>query len=174
MPSARTSKARQHPNPTDMASHEDSLKLSGIELPAVAPPAGLYQPVIRTGDLLFTSGQLPLVNGRLAEPGGRGAVDGERLEEAGKAARIAAINAVAALRSITGSLDGIGRIVKLTVYVSSRPGFTDQHLVANGASAVIGEIFGESGRHVRSAIGVAALPLDASVEVELVASCPAD
>lgn len=154
-----------------MATFEESLRLSGIVLPETAPPAGMYSPALRIGDLIFTSGQLPMVSGRLAEPEGRGAVSHIRQDEAVAAARIAAINAVAALRSVAGSLDEIEGIVKLTVYVSSVPEFTSQHLVANGASEVIVRIFGEAGRHVRSAVGVAALPLDASVEVELVASC---
>ena len=153
-----------------MASFEASLALSGIVLPEVAAPAGLYQPALRVGGLIYTSGQLPLVEGRLFEPGGTGRVSVERQEMASGAARIAAINAVAALRAAAGSLDQISRIVKLAVFVSSEPGFTNQHLVANGASALLAEIFGENGRHVRSAIGVAALPLDASVEVELVAA----
>lgn len=154
-----------------MASIEESLGQSGILLPDVAPPAGLYQPALRIGDFVYTSGQLPLVDGKLAEPQGRGAVTPDRQDDAVAAARIAAINAVAALRSAAGSLDEIVRIVKLTVFVSSAPGFTNQHLVANGASALVGEIFGDAGRHVRSAIGVASLPLDASVEVELIAAC---
>ncbi|NTV01193.1 MAG: RidA family protein [Chlorobiaceae bacterium] len=154
-----------------MESFEESLIRSGILLPEVAAPAGLYQPSLRIGELVYTSGQLPLVDGLLVEPGGKGCVNEERQDSASKAARIAAINAVAALRSAAGSLDSISRIVRLMVYVSSEPGFTNQHLVANGASALIAEIFGEMGRHVRSAVGVAALPLDASVEVELVAAC---
>jgi enamine deaminase RidA (YjgF/YER057c/UK114 family) len=154
-----------------MSSFETSLRQAGIVLPEVAPPAGLYQPSLRIGEFIYTSGQLPLVDGKLIEQGGKGNVRPECLDEAVNAARIAAINAVAALRSAAGSLDEIVRIVKLTVYVSSSPEFTSQHIVANGASALIGEIFGENGRHVRSAVGVAALPLDASVEVELVAAC---
>jgi enamine deaminase RidA (YjgF/YER057c/UK114 family) len=154
-----------------MASFEESLIRSGIVLPEVAAPAGLYQPALRIGGLIYTSGQLPLVDGRLIEPQGRGRVNEQSQEGAANAARISAINAVAALRAAVGTLDVISRIVKLTVYVSSDPGFTNQHIVANGASSLIAEIFGENGRHVRSAVGVSALPLDASVEVELVAAC---
>lgn len=154
-----------------MASNEENLSVSGIVLPDIPLPAGLYQPAIRIGDLVFTSGQLPLVNGKLMEPGGSGTVDDLREHEAAMAARVAALNAVAALRSVVGSLDLVTRIVKLTVYVSSAPGFTSQHKVANGASELIGELFGDSGRHVRSAVGVTSLPLGASVEVELFASC---
>jgi enamine deaminase RidA (YjgF/YER057c/UK114 family) len=155
-----------------MASIEQSLQKSGIELPAVAAPAGLYQPAIRIGELIYTSGQLPLVDGKLQELKGKGCVSEQSQDDAAKAARTAALNAVAAIRSVAGSLDAVARIVKLTVYVSSSPGFTNQHIVANGASALIGEIFGDAGRHVRSAVGVAALPLDASVEVELIAFSP--
>ncbi|NTU68542.1 MAG: RidA family protein [Chlorobiaceae bacterium] len=154
-----------------MASFEASLIRSGIILPEVAAPAGLYQPALRVGDFIYTSGQLPIVSGRLVEPAGKGRVCDERQDAVVTAARIAAINAVAALRAAAGSLDEISRIVKLTVFVSSEPGFTNQHLVANGASSLLAEIFGDMGRHVRSAVGVAALPLDASVEVELVAAC---
>jgi len=154
-----------------MATFEESLRHTGIILPDAAPPAGLYQPAIRIGEFIFTSGQLPLIEGRLIEPEGRGSVGIDSQERAVNAARIAAINAVAALRSAAGSLDEIVRIVRLTVYVSSAPGFFNQHLVANGASSLIAEIFGDAGRHVRSAVGVVALPLDASVEVELVAAC---
>ncbi|MCE1273852.1 MAG: RidA family protein [Chlorobiaceae bacterium] len=154
-----------------MYSFEETLKQTGIVLPEVPAPAGMYQPALRIGDFIYTSGQLPMAGGKLVEPEGRGAVTIERQEMAAAAARTAAINAVAAVRSMAGSLDEIERIVKLTVFVSSAPGFTNQHLVANGASALIGEIFGEAGRHVRSAVGVAALPLDASVEVELIAAC---
>ncbi|NTU58218.1 MAG: RidA family protein [Chlorobiaceae bacterium] len=155
-----------------MTSIEESLVQSGIVLPPVSAPAGLYQPAIRIGELIYTSGQLPLVEGKLLEPSGKGSVSEDRQDEVAQAARTAALNAVAAIRSEAGSLDAVGRIVKLTVYVSSAQGFTNQHIVANGASALIGEIFGEAGRHVRSAVGVASLPLNASVEVELIAFCP--
>ncbi len=154
-----------------MPSFEEQLTLSGLVLPTVAPPAGLYQPALRVGDFVYTSGQLPMVDGRLVEPGGAGAVTDGSVSEASAAARIAAINAVAALRAAAGSLDKLDRIVKVTVFVASAPGFNAQHLVANGASSLIGDIFGEAGRHVRSAVGVAALPLGASVEVELIATC---
>jgi enamine deaminase RidA (YjgF/YER057c/UK114 family) len=155
-----------------MISNEEKLKKAGIILPEMPLPAGLYQPAIRIGDLIYTSGQLPLVGGKLIEPGGKGRVTEACEQDATKAARVAALNAVAALRSVVGNLDAVARIVKLTVYVSSIEGFTNQHKVANGASELVGEIFGESGQHVRVAVGVSALPLDASVEVELVAYCP--
>jgi enamine deaminase RidA (YjgF/YER057c/UK114 family) len=157
---------------TNMASNEDNLTRSGIVLPELPSPAGLYRPGIRVGDLIYTSGQLPLVGGKLLEPGGKGSVNDAREKEVSMAARTAAINAVAVLRSVVGSLDQVAGIVKLTVYVSSAEGFTNQHKVANGASELIGEIFGESGNHVRSAVGVISLPLDASVEIELIAYSP--
>lgn len=155
-----------------MMSNEENLKSAGILLPEIPSAAGLYQPAIRIGDLIYTSGQLPLVGGKLMEPGGKGRVSEACEQEATKAARAAALNAVAVLRSVTGNLDTVARIVKLTIYVSSAEGFTNQHKVANGASELVCEIFGESGRHVRVAVGVLALPLDASVEVDLVAYCP--
>jgi enamine deaminase RidA (YjgF/YER057c/UK114 family) len=155
-----------------MASIEQKLIESGIVLPEIPSPAGLYQPALRFGDMIYTSGQLPLVAGKLVEPGGKGSVSTENEQEATLAARRAALNAVAALRSVAGSLDAVSGIVKLTVYVSSAENFNNQHKVANGASELIGEIFGDSGRHVRSAVGVTSLPLDASVEVELFAYCP--
>ncbi|RXK87935.1 RidA family protein [Chlorobaculum sp. 24CR] len=155
-----------------MVSNEENLKKSGIILPEISSPAGLYQPGIRIGDLIYTSGQLPLVGGKLLEPGGKGRVTEAREREAAMAARAAALNAIAVLRSVVGNLDAIAGVVKLTVYVSSAEGFTSQHKVANGASELVGEIFGESGRHVRSAVGVASLPLDASVEIEMIAYSP--
>jgi enamine deaminase RidA (YjgF/YER057c/UK114 family) len=155
-----------------MVSNEENLKKSGIILPEIPSPAGLYQPGIRIGDLIYTSGQLPLVGGKLLEPGGKGSVTEAREREAAVAARTAALNAIAVLRSVVGNLDAVAGVVKLTVYVSSAEGFTNQHKVANGASELVGEIFGESGRHVRSAVGVSSLPLDASVEIEIIAYCP--
>lgn len=154
-----------------MISIEERLAKSGIVLPDIPAPAGLYQPAIRIGDFVFTSGQLPLVNGALLSPGGDGCVTEQREQDAANAARTAALNAIAAVRNVTGTLDCISRIVKLTVYVSSAEGFTNQHKVANGSSELIGSIFGEAGHHVRSAIGVQSLPLGASVEIELVAHC---
>ncbi|NTU53270.1 MAG: RidA family protein [Chlorobiaceae bacterium] len=155
-----------------MTSIEDNLVKSGIILPEMPLPAGLYQPAKRIGELIYTSGQLPLVDGKLMEPGGKGPVTDEREQDAYLAARVAALNAVAALRAAVGNLDLVSQIIKLTVFVSSAPGFTCQHKVANGASQLVGEIFGESGRHVRSAVGVIALPLNASVEIELLAFSP--
>jgi len=153
-----------------MLTNEERLIKSGIVLPEIPAPAGLYQPAIRVGDMVYTSGQLPLVNGELLNPGGRGCVTNEREQDAINAARVAALNAVAAVRTVAGNLDNIERIVKLTVYVSSAEGFTNQHKIANGASEIIGAVFGEKGKHVRSAVGVLLLPLGASVEVDMIAS----
>jgi enamine deaminase RidA (YjgF/YER057c/UK114 family) len=138
----------------------------GLSLPTVPAPLAAYVPAVRFEDLVYTAGQLPLVNGTLRAVG---RVDAEvSLEDAAECARIAALNGLAAVADLTGDLDVIRRIVKVVVYVASASGFTDQPLVANGASGLLKEIFGEAGRHARSTVGVAALPLDAPVEVELV------
>lgn len=143
----------------------ERLKDLGYELPAVPRPAGSYIPAARTGSLLFTAGQLPLKEGVLAYVG---KVGGEvSAEEAKEAARLCAINALAAVEAEAG-LKNVRRIVKVTGYVSSAAGFNDQPMVLNGASELLGEVFGEKGVHARSAVGVAELPLDAPVEVELV------
>jgi enamine deaminase RidA (YjgF/YER057c/UK114 family) len=138
----------------------------GLTLPAAPTPAGAYVPAVRVGDLVYTAGQLPFVSGELPLTG---LVGGEvSSEQAAQLARTAAINAVAAVADLTGGVDAIGRVVKVVVYVASAPGFADQPAVANGASDVLGEIFGEAGRHARSAVGVAALPKNSPVEVELI------
>ena len=138
----------------------------GIELPPVATPVAAYVPATRVGDQVWTSGQLPSVAGALVTTGKLG---GAVTQEAGaQAARVAALNAIAAAAEVAGGVDRIRRIVKVVVFVASEPGFTAQPAVANGASALVGEIFGDAGAHVRSAVGVSVLPLDAPVEVELV------
>lgn len=138
----------------------------GIELPPVAPPVAAYIPALASAGQVFTAGQLPFVAGALPVTGKVGAeVDPE---QAAGLARIAALNAVAAAASVAGGLDGIRRVVKVTVFVASDPSFTGQPAVANGASQLLQEIFGPRGLHVRSAVGVSVLPLDAPVEVELV------
>ncbi|MEE9905876.1 MAG: RidA family protein [Chlorobium sp.] len=154
-----------------MSHIEERIVNAGFQLPAHSVPAGLYQPAIRTGNLVFTSGQLPLRDGKLVEPGGKGKVNELTQTDAAAAAGTALLNALAAVKSLTGTLDVIEHIVRLTVYVASESYFTNQHLVANGASSLLAEFFGEQGRHVRSAVGVAELPLDASVELELIVSC---
>ncbi|MCJ1683563.1 RidA family protein [Rathayibacter sp. VKM Ac-2928] len=138
----------------------------GIELPAVAVPAGAYIPAVVEGNLVFTAGQIPFVDGALPATGKVGA--GVDPEAAKDLARVCALNALAAIADVIGSLDRVTRIVKVTGFVASAPGFNGQPGVINGASEVLGEIFGEAGRHARSAVGVAELPLDAPVEVELI------
>ena len=138
----------------------------GLSLPAVARPLAAYVPAVRFADLVYTAGQLPLVDGKLQTVGKVGAE--VSIDQAVQCARIAALNGLAAVVDLAGDLDVITRIVKVTVFVASAPGFTEQPLIANGASGLLGDIFGDSGRHARSAVGVAVLPLDAPVEVELV------
>lgn len=138
----------------------------GLSLPAVVSPLAAYVPAVRFEDLVYTAGQLPLVNGSLRAVGKVGAE--VSVEEAVDCAQVAALNGLAAVADLAGELDAISRIVKVTVYVASAPGFTDQPLIANGASQLLGDVFGQAGRHARSAVGVAVLPLDAPVEVELV------
>ncbi|QHC66014.1 RidA family protein [Rathayibacter sp. VKM Ac-2759] len=138
----------------------------GIELPAVAAPAGAYVPAVVNGALVFTAGQIPFVDGALPATGKVG--DGVSPEVAKDLARVCALNALAAVADVIGSLDRVTQIVKLTGFVASAPGFNGQPGVINGASEVLGEIFGDAGKHARSAVGVAELPLDAPVEVELI------
>ena len=146
---------------------EARLRELGHELPEVPEPAGSYVPAVRAGSLIFTAGQLPFEDGELPTTGKVG--DAVTLEEAREAARRCALNALAAAAADAGGLDRIARIVKVTGYVASSPDFDRQPEVINGASDLIREVFGEAGRHARSAVGVAVLPLDAPVEVELVA-----
>lgn len=141
----------------------------GIVLPGVAAPVAAYVPALRTGRHVWTSGQLPFVEGRLAVTGKVG--DGEGLVSADVAqglARTAVLNALAAVAAEIGSLDRVTRVVKVTGFVASDPSFTAQPAVINGASLVLEEIFGAAGVHVRSAVGVTVLPLDSPVEIELV------
>jgi enamine deaminase RidA (YjgF/YER057c/UK114 family) len=146
---------------------EARLRELGYELPDAPEPAGAYVPAIRAGALVFTAGQLPFESGELRKTGKVGAA--VTLGEAREAARLCALNAIAAAAAEAGGLSRIGRVVKLTGYVASASDFNRQPEVINGASDLIGEIFGEAGLHARSAVGVAELPLDAPVEVELVA-----
>ena len=138
----------------------------GLELPPVATPAGAYVPAIVSGNLVFTAGQLPLVAGALPATGKVGAE--VSAEDAKGYARTSALNALAAAASVIGSLDRVVRVVKVVGFVSSTPDFTGQPGVINGASELLGEVFGDAGKHARSAVGVAVLPLDAPVEVELI------
>ncbi|MGG7464703.1 RidA family protein [Plantibacter sp. YIM 135347] len=149
----------------------DRLAELGIILPPVNPPVAAYVPAVVSGDHVYTSGQLPMVAGVLPATGKVGVGEGLVSPEDAKAyARTSALNALAAVESVIGSLDRITRIVKVVGFVSSDPAFTGQPAVINGASEVLGEIFGEVGVHARSAVGVSVLPLDSPVEVELVVS----
>jgi len=145
---------------------EKRLADLGVVLPAAAAPAANYLPFAQTGQLLFTSGQLPLNDGKLQASG----LLGRDLDiAAGKeAAKLCAVNVLAQAKAALGDLERINRIVKITVFVASTPDFTEQHLVANGASDFLAEALGERGKHARGAVGVASLPLNAAVEVEAV------
>jgi enamine deaminase RidA (YjgF/YER057c/UK114 family) len=138
----------------------------GLALPPVVPPVAAYVPAVITGNLVYTSGQLPMVGGVLPAVGKVGAEVGA--DEAQEYARICALNALAAADSVIGSLDRVTRVVKVTGFVASAPDFTGQPGVINGASQLLGEVFGDAGKHARSAVGVAVLPLDAPVEVEII------
>ncbi|HTZ44011.1 MAG TPA: RidA family protein [Jatrophihabitans sp.] len=137
----------------------------GIELPPVAAPLAAYQPAVRTGSLVYTSGQLPFVAGQLPATGKVGAE--VSAEDAVGLARTCALNALAAVHALVG-IDAVVRVVKVVGFVASAPGFTGQPAVLNGASELLGEVFGEAGRHARSAVGVAELPANSPVEVELI------
>lgn len=137
----------------------------GITLPSVAAPVAAYVPAVRSGSLVYTSGQLPFVDGALEATGKVGGQIGP--EEARRHARTCALNALAAVDALVG-IDSVVRVVKVVGFVASADGFTGQPAVVNGASELLGEVFGEAGRHARSAVGVAELPLGAPVEVELV------
>jgi enamine deaminase RidA (YjgF/YER057c/UK114 family) len=145
---------------------EDRLAELGYSVPEVAAPVAAYAPALRQGTLVYTSGQLPFVSGQLPATGKVGAeVTPEVAEEL---AQQCALNGLAAARGLIGSLDRIIRVVKVTAFVASDPSFTGQPAVANGASVFLGKVFGDAGIHVRSAVGVAVLPLDAPVEIEFV------
>jgi enamine deaminase RidA (YjgF/YER057c/UK114 family) len=149
------------------SSPEERLTALGLELPVVTPPLAAYVPAVRTGPYVYTAGQLPLVDGALLMTGKVGADVG--VAEAAALARVCALNALAAVASVAGGLSAVARVVKVTGFVSSAPDFTQQAQVINGASELLLEVFGEAGRHARSAVGMAVLPLDAPVEVELIA-----
>ncbi|NVM93534.1 RidA family protein [Arthrobacter wenxiniae] len=146
---------------------EARLAELGLALPAVAAPVAAYVPAVVSGNYVYTSGQLPFVDGKLTSTGKVGA--GVSAEDAKKLAATSAINAIAALKSVIGDLDRVIRIVKVVGFVASDPSFTGQPGVINGASELLGEVFGAAGVHARSAVGVAVLPLDSPVEVELIA-----
>jgi enamine deaminase RidA (YjgF/YER057c/UK114 family) len=145
---------------------EGRLAELGVQLPEVAKPVAAYVPALRSGNLVWVSGQVPLVDGVLAAAGKVGAE--VTAEEAYQLARACALNALAAVRAEVGSLDEVVRVVKVLGFVASDPSFTGQPAVVNGASELLVQVFGDAGAHARSAVGVAALPLDAPVEVEMV------
>lgn len=149
-----------------MSAIEARLAELGISIPPVTKPVAAYVPAVASGNLVMTAGQLPFVDGALPATGKVGAE--VTADEAAGYARTAVLNALAAVQGAIGSLDRVTRIVKVVVFVASAPDFTGQPAVANGASTVLGEIFDERGQHARSAVGVAVLPLDAPVEVELI------
>ncbi|GAA5030448.1 RidA family protein [Terrabacter aeriphilus] len=151
-----------------MSAVEDRLSALGLTVPEVVPPVAAYVPVVREGDLVFTSGQLPMVDGALAATGKVGAeVDADTAKAL---AETCVLNAIAAIKSEVGDLDRVSRVVKVVGFVASGPGFTGQPGVINGASELLVKAFGDKGIHARSAVGVAALPLDAPVEVEVIVS----
>jgi enamine deaminase RidA (YjgF/YER057c/UK114 family) len=150
-----------------MSAPEDRIRELGLEIPDVVAPLASYVPAARTGSYVYTAGQLPIVKGELAATGKVGQeIDPERAAEL---AKVCALNAVAAVRAEVGELSRVRRIVKVVGFVASAPDFYGQPQVVNGASDLLGEIFGDAGRHARSAVGVAVLPRNAPVEVELVA-----
>lgn len=149
-----------------MTTPEERLAELGLTLPEVVPPLAAYQPTARSGNLVFTAGQLPARDGAMVATGKLGAEVSE--EEGYACARQCALNALAAVAAEVGGLSAVKRVVKAVVFVASTPDFTAQPKVANGASELLGEVFGDAGRHARSAVGVASLPLDVPVEVELV------
>lgn len=146
---------------------EERLTELGLKLPEVVPPLAAYVPAVRTGDYVYTSGQLPMVDGKLPATGKVGAEVSP--EEARELARICALNALAAVKSVIGDLSGIVRIVKVLAFVASDPAFGGQPQVVNGASELLAEVLGDAGKHARSAVGVAVLPANAPIEIELIA-----
>jgi enamine deaminase RidA (YjgF/YER057c/UK114 family) len=151
-----------------MSAVEARLRELGHQVPQVAAPVAAYVPAVREGNLVFTSGQLPMVAGAMAATGKVGAGEGHITPEAAKElAAVCALNAIAAVKSLVGDLDKVTRVVKVIGFVASNPSFTGQPGVVNGASELLGAAFGDAGVHARSAVGVAALPLDAPVEVEI-------
>ena len=149
-----------------MTTASERLAKLGLTLPAVAAPVAAYIPALRAGDYIYTSGQLPFVDGKLQGTGKVG--DSVTVEEAAGYARTAALNALAAAAAIAGGVDAITRVIKVLVFVASAPDFTGQAQVANGASEFLIEALGDAGRHARSAVGMAVLPLDTPVEVEII------
>lgn len=154
-----------------MSSPLERLATLGLSLPAVPAPLAAYVPAVRSGGWVFTSGQLPLVDGKLRAVGKVGAE--VSVEDAVDCARLAALNAVAAVAGELGGLDQIARVVKVVVFVAGAADFTEHPKVGNGASELLGHVFGEAGRHARSAVGCASLPMNSPVEVELIVEASA-
>ncbi|GAA2619467.1 RidA family protein [Actinomadura fulvescens] len=150
-----------------MSTPEERVRELGLELPEVVAPLASYMPTASTGSLVYTAGQLPMVKGELPVTGKVGAE--VTAEEAFEQARICALNAIAAIKAEVGDLSKVKRIVKVVGFVASAPDFYGQPKVVNGASDLLAEVFGDAGRHARSAVGVNVLPLNAPVEVELIA-----
>lgn len=151
-----------------MSQIEKRLSEMGLTLPEVVPPVAAYIPAIQQGDTVYTSGQLPVVDGKIPVTGKVGAE--VTPEQAKDLAQVCALNAIAAIKAAVGDLDRITQVVKVVGFVSSAPEFTGQPVVVNGASEFLGELFGDKGVHARSAVGVASLPLGAPVEVEMIVS----
>jgi enamine deaminase RidA (YjgF/YER057c/UK114 family) len=149
-----------------MSTPEEKLAELGLTVPDVVPPVAAYQPTARTGNLVYTSGQIPMRDGAPVATGKLG--DGVSDEVGYECARQCALNALGAIKAEIGDLSQVKRVVKAVVFVASAPGYTAQPQVANGASELLGAAFGDAGKHARSAVGVAVLPLDVPVEVELI------
>jgi len=145
---------------------EEKMKELGFTLPETVKPLAAYIPAIRTGDYVYTSGQVPIADGKLKYSGKIGF--DLSFEEGQKAAELCALNALSAIKGVIGDLNIIEQIVKLTVFVNSADGFTDQPKVANGASEFLGKVFGDAGKHARSAVGVKELPVNSAVEIEMI------
>lgn len=152
-----------------MSTIEKRIQELGMNLPEVAAPLAAYVPAVHSGNLVFTAGQLPSVDGKLMAEGLVGtASDQVEIELAKACARQAALNALAAVKNVIGDLDRIERIVKVTGFVACNSDFVSHSLVVNGASELLGEIFGDAGKHARSAVGMASLPFNAPVEIEMI------
>ena len=148
-----------------MSKPSERLKELGLTLPTPPKPVASYVPCVKHGDLLLLSGQIPMKDGKVAFTGQVGLK--QKLEDAQEAARVCTLNAIAVAADHGGGIDSLKQVLKVVVYVASHEGFTEQHKVANGASDLLKDIFGDAGRHARAAVGVFSLPLDASVEVDV-------
>ena len=154
-----------------MTKPSDRIKELGMTLPPVTKPVGAYVPALRFDNTLLLSGQIPMKDGKMAYAGKVGGAAGRSLEDAQAAARLCTLNAIAVAADAAGGTDNLARVLKVVVYVASTSGFTDQHKVANGASDLLADIFGDAGKHARAAVGVAELPLNATVEVDVMFTC---